>query len=370
LLKLKLTKNIDPLTSRTAWAWWQRVFFLPLWLLALGYQVFFYFSQQYRRLSVGKTSYPFTIISVGNIAVGGTGKSVLIPYLAALLGSGQCAIVLRGYRGSNELTGRSLLISDGKQLLHPPAVAGDEAVMHAVQLQCPVVVGPNRAASCDLLVNWDSEKRIRYVLLDDAYQHHRVKKDIELVLIDARKPFDNGYCLPLGRLREKDLSRATAVIITHGDRLGSDACLALKSTLRKKLGHDRIFFGWHKPDGFFLCNQEPVPVEQVSAHRLCALSGIGNADNFIQTLTSFGVGSVFQAPFPNHYDYSERSLVRILVRAKSQGATAMVTTTKDWVKIAPLVFSTRSQLPWYVLRVNFALLDDTDEQRLLQLLKP
>jgi len=364
-----LTKKIDPLVSNSAWVWWQRVFFFPLIFLAWLYHIFFLLSQRNKRLFTSKKRYPFTIISVGNIVVGGTGKSVVIPYLVSLLGEENCAILLRGYRGSNEATGKSFLVSDGCDLFCSAAVAGDEAVMHAVSLACPVVVGKNRAQSCDLLRAFDRSKKIKYVLLDDAYQHQSVKKDIELVLLDARKPFDNGYCLPLGRLREKDLSRATALVVTHADKITAKQRDAIKKALAAQVGHDRIFFGAHKPDGFFLNNHKRLAVEVMKSKTLCAVSGIGNSDNFYQMLTKMSINDVFWCDYPNHYRYSKKIVDGILVRAKSQGVTGMVTTSKDWVKIAPFAMTSAIQLPWYVLRVKFVLLDKSDEESFLELFK-
>jgi len=332
------------------------LFFMVLIPLSYVYRLFFFCNQWWRRCRGGKAVYPFKIVSVGNISVGGTGKSVVVPWLVRLLGEERCAVVLRGYGGRNERTGKSILVSDGQYLLSTPAIAGDEAVMHVLNLRCPVVVGANRARSCDLLVS-AGFTGVWWVVLDDAYQHHSVKKDKEILLLDGRKPFDNGYCLPAGHLRERDLSRAHVIIVTHADLLSGAGRRCLRVQLQQQAPQAAVFFGVHQPRGLYLANQASVEPGMLAAKRVGVFAGIGNPHNVQQSLEGLGLKDVLLYPLPNHHVYTPATLTAIMGWARASGIDALVTTEKDWVKVAPclsLIHSNGIQI--IVLRVAFALM--------------
>lgn len=332
------------------------------------YRLGFFIDQSIKKYRGNKTGYPFKIISVGNLTIGGTGKSVVVPFVAKLLGEDRCAIVMRGYGGMQERVSKPILVGDGKQLFCSVAVAGDEAVMHATQLVCPVVVSTSRAVGCDLISNLFSPK-INYLILDDAYQHHSVKKDIDIVLLDARKPFDNSHCLPAGRLREKDLSRASCIVMTHGDQVSDEQRQTLQSKLQKQLGAKPIFWGKHAVDGLYHNNEEFVLPDFFADKKVVIVAGIGTPANIEQTLTKINLTASAVCTFPNHAPYRERDLELIYEQAKAVGAKAVITTTKDWVKLAPLVFAEgqHARLQWYVLRVRYELLESTEVLRIKQL---
>ncbi len=356
MLKPKLTNILEQARSGLLY------FLLPLEYL---YRFLFFIDQAIKKYCAPNTAYPFKIISVGNLTVGGTGKSVVIPFLAKMLGVEYSAVVMRGYGGTQERANQPMLVSDGNQLFCSVAVAGDEAVMHAIHLACPVVVSAQRRHGCDIINNLFSP-RIRYVLLDDAYQHHSVKKDQEIVLLDARRPFDNGHCLPLGRLREKDLSRACFVMLTHGDQISIAQREALQIQLQKQLGAKPFFWGKHAIDGLYHNNEEVVSPAFFADKKFVIVAGIGKPVNVEQTLKKINLTASAVCAFPNHTPYRERDLETICAQAQVVGATAIITTTKDWVKLAPLVLrqQLKACLSWYVLRVEYQLLDETDRARL------
>lgn len=339
---------------------WALIFLLPLsWLYVLGFTLVRF----WRQLHGGATGYPFKIISVGNLTVGGTGKSVVVRFLADLLGPERCTIILRGYRGSNERTGQSLLVSDGKHLFAGPDVAGDEAIMHAAALPVRVVVGADRKKSCDLLA-----VPIEFAILDDAYQNFAVKKDLEILLLDARAPLDNGWCLPAGRLRERDLSRADLIILTHANEVDADV---LEEFVATHLDHkkDHVVMGKHEPAGVFLYNDQLLPMPSALASTpllLCA--GVGSFAGVRATARASGLVIAGEHAFNNHHNYTSANLDYLRQQLKVTGCQAVLTTEKDWVKLAPLVLEKNAcilrdalrspqderVLQIYVLRVAFA----------------
>jgi|GEM_PF-1100970 len=376
MLKPKLTNILEQARSG--------LLFL-LFPLEYLYRLLFFIDQTIKKYRTPETPYPFKVISVGNLTVGGTGKSVVVPFLVKTLGVECCAVVMRGYGGAQERANKPMLVSDGKQLFCSVAVAGDEAVMHATHLACPVVVSASRQHGCNLIrglfctalpplsvrpsaSSGGAVQSTQYVILDDAYQHHSVKKDLEIVLLDARKPFDNGHCLPLGRLREKDLSRASLVMLTHSDQISTEQREVLELQLQKQLGTKPIFWGKHAIDGLYQNNEELVSPAFFADKKIVIVAGIGKPVNIEQSLKKINLIASAVCAFPNHAPYRERDLETICEQAQAVGATAVITTTKDWVKLAPLVLRqyARAPLSWYVLRVQYELLDKPDDARLRQ----
>ncbi len=355
--------NLYPLAKKFC----ERVLFFVLIPLEYLYRLIFFIDQAWKKYRGNKTGYRFKIISVGNLTVGGTGKSVVVPFLVKLLSEDRCVIVMRGYGGSQERAGKQILVGDGNQLFCSVSVAGDEAVMHATQLTCPVVVSAQRVHGCVLVR--DLLPHIKYVILDDAYQHHSVKKDIDIVLLDARKPFDNGHCLPAGRLREKDLSRASFIMMTHSDQITQQQRDALQAKLQKQTDNKPIFWGKHAIDGLYRNNEELVSPEFFVGKKFVMVAGIGTPTNVEQSLKKINLAASAVCVFPNHAPYRERDLETIYEQAQAVGAEAVITTTKDWVKLAPLVLAQGLHAPlrWYVLHVRYKLLNEQAREQLVLL---
>ena len=166
---------------------------------------------------------PCFVISVGNITLGGTGKSPMVVYLAEMLrGMGyEVAVISRGYMGSAEKSGG--MISDGRRLLMGPDAAGDEPYMMARALLdegVPVLVGQDRIRSGMLAVG---HFRPHVILMDDGFQHCRLYRDLDIVLLDSQRPLGNGFLFPRGSLREpvSALKRADMLMMTRSDRATS-----------------------------------------------------------------------------------------------------------------------------------------------------
>jgi tetraacyldisaccharide 4'-kinase len=282
---------------------------------------------------------PCKVVSVGNITVGGTGKTPMCLYMARLIRrtGRRVAVVSRGYKGQAEQQGG--IVSDGQSLRMSSAAAGDEPYLMARQLLplgIPVLVGHNRVRSGALAV-----KRFRtdVIVLDDGFQHQRLQRDLDLVLLDAGRPFGNGYLLPRGTLREplSALARADACLLTRCPR-------AVVEEARRPPADRNL----RRP--VFPVSQTPQIAEWVPAGAMdrghlrpglgkapagpvYAFSGIARNSDFYANLRDLGFDLRGRTPLPDHHTYTRGDLAVIETRADRAGARMLVTTEKDRVKI-------------------------------------
>jgi tetraacyldisaccharide 4'-kinase len=285
------------------------------------------------------------VVSIGNLCVGGTGKTPMTIYIAKTfreMGQRVC-ILSRGYRGNAENAGG--IVSDGHRVLLEARGAGDEALMMAKILSdVPVLVGKNRVQSGLQAI---AEFHPDVILLDDGFQHRRLFRDIDIVLLDERRPFGNGRLIPAGRLREPPASliRADAVVFTRSrDNSGQFAGARDVNTILDSL-RIPVFHAQHKP---FLAERTQHGIRHGNARyyaggteRLAflqgktvfAFSGIARNDDFIATLKTSGARISGTAFFPDHHWYSKKELHRIAASAKGSGADFIVTTQKDDVRV-------------------------------------
>jgi tetraacyldisaccharide 4'-kinase len=269
----------------------------------------------YRSGRLASFAVPVPVIVVGNLTVGGTGKTPLVLWLADHLRAKgkRVGIALRGYRGRAD---------SGPQRVAPdadPAQVGDEAVLLAQRSGCPVVVGRDRVAAARMLVErCDCE----LLVCDDGLQHYRLQRQLEILVIDGQRRFGNGRCLPAGPLREpRARARAADLVIVNGDaggdgyrmRLEPGAAINLQDpTVRRPL---RDFVG--------------VPVT--------AVAGIGNPERFFMMLERSGL-AVTALAYPDHHAFGEGDL-----RSWPPGPVLM--TEKDAVKCRRLAAANHWYLP-------------------------
>ncbi len=283
------------------------------------------------------------VISVGNLTVGGTGKTPMTLYLAELaqrLGV-RVAVVSRGYRGRAER--RGAVVSDGGRILLGPEEAGDEAFMMAAALPgVPVIVGRDRCRAAMTAVDRFGS---RVVVLDDGFQHLRLRRDLDIVLLDARRPLGNGRLLPRGPLREQPsaLKRAGAVVLT---RSGSRPGKPQAGTWPREIGDRPLFRCGHVPQGCWVApgSRAPDPAAVLGAlavdpamlagRRVLVFSGIAGNRGFLETVVGLGASVVDCIAFGDHHRYGPRDWGRIRRRALASGADALATTCKDYVKLA------------------------------------
>jgi tetraacyldisaccharide 4'-kinase len=291
---------------------------------------------------------PCRVICVGNLTAGGTGKTPTVVWLAGVLsGAGRrVAVVLRGYGGKAKTATR--VVSDDRGLREDWRAVGDEAVLLATRLPgIPVVIGADRhAAGLAALAAFQPE----VIVLDDGFQHRRLHRDVDLMLVDATDPFGGGWLLPRGRLREwvAGVRRAHAILVTRSNEAGG------LEGLREQLGvlapGVPVACAVHKPSALLeLPYGKPTPLEGLRGSRILAVSGIANPRSFRRTLEAVGMDVADHLGYPDHHPYGAVERADIGRSARQKGAQAIVTTEKDAVRFGT---SLPAGLPVYALRID------------------
>lgn len=300
-------------------------------------------SALYRKRYLPVNKLPCPVISVGNITVGGTGKTPMAIHLAQLLkGSGYGVVVVsRGYKSLSEKAGT--VVSDGQTILCDAAHAGDEPYLMAHLLEgVPVVVGQDRHASGQTA--W-SRFNPDVVVLDDAFQHQRLARDLNLVLLDAKAPFGNGHLLPRGPLREPTsaLQRADAFILTRSQ----DAPSPFLQDLIKEVQPRPVFQGFHTAvlRGILPAGSNLTPAALLvgpsdramenTNQRLFAFSGLARNERFWETAGQFGKTLSGTRGFNDHHPYTTRDMDEVVAAAQQTRSNCLVTTDKDFMRLPP-----------------------------------
>lgn len=293
-------------------------------------------------------------VSVGNLTVGGTGKTPLVALTAEILaGSGEkVCVISRGYKRENPK--KRVLVSDGEKILAEARQAGDEPFELAGKLlgKAIVIADADRVSAA----GWSRQKfGITAFILDDAFQHLRARRDLDIVTIDATNPFGNRKLLPFGILREplKNLKRADAVVITRANLV--ENIEKIKSEIRKFNFDFPIFVAENKISKlvelkeFLATGQGSQPGKarkrQTTNDKFLAFCGLGNPQNFFQQLRGETFDLTSTETFPDHYFYKQSDLAKIEQKASRTGAKTLLTTAKDAVKLKNLRFT----LPCFVV---------------------
>ncbi len=337
----------------------QRILWTPtvpaaaLYCLALGARGLFW--RQMRRRARPR------VVSVGNLTVGGNSKTPFTLYLAnRLLATGlRVAIVSRGYTPRARPI-RALLVSDGVRTLADPAQVGDEAVMMAKSFAGPIVVARRRIDGIELLES--TVGPLDVVVLDDGFQHVRLARDLDLLLINADRGIGNRWLLPAGPMREPAHAaiRADAVIVIGSAPHAGDAPLTavpmpparanqpmMRAVVRPRALVSASQAGWVESPPSML------------GRRVLAVSGLADASGFYAMLHELEANLVDVLEYPDHHAYSASDWHNIVAAARS--TDIIVTTEKDLVKLERFPFE-RDSL--YALRLEVAMAPE-DEQRLL-----
>jgi len=293
----------------------------------------------YRRHLLKTKKLPCRVVSIGNITVGGTGKTPMTIYVARLIEQlgYKVAVISRGFKGGAEKIGG--IVSDGQRIRMTPEMAGDEPCLLAKSLDgIPVLVGRDRFRSGTAAIRAFG---VDVVVLDDAFQHIGLERDIDLVLLDDRRPFGNAHLLPRGTLREPAdaLLRCDAVILTRSPKEKT----ATVETIRKMAPRRPVFRSRHMPmiarvvGSKETAGQTPPPEmgpDGLKGLRIFAFSGLADNRNFRDSLTETGCQLMGFSDFPDHHPYTDQDLSGILLSARESGADAIATTEKDFCKIA------------------------------------
>jgi len=275
------------------------------------------------------------VISVGNITTGGTGKTPLVAWLAKYISSKKnCTILTRGYKAARDWVDEPALLA------------------HSAP-DTPVVVNPNRVAGARDAIKNGAE----VLILDDAFQHRRLARDLDIVTIDATRPFGYDRILPAGLLREPlgCLKRADAVIITRVDQVDKNRIEEIQRTIKAINPLLVIATAFHKP----LCIRDGQDVEsqpvQLKDKKVFTFCGIGNPDAFFNTVKSVGAAIAGSMIFDDHYHYTKADIDRIAAGAKASKADLVLTTEKDFSKI-DTAWLTKTPVKFAYLAVEIELL--------------
>jgi len=330
-------------------------------------RLFLYNRGIFRRYPLG-----VQVISVGNVTVGGTGKTPVVEIFARELQKEgrKVAILSRGYRKKEDpflerLTDKLLLrtatklprvVSDGTRLLLNSEMSGDEPYMLAGNLpDVAVIVDKDRVKGGRYAIN---KLGCDTLILDDGFQYQRLKHRVEVVLVDSTNPFGNGNCLPRGILREpaNNIRRADFIFITKSDGSGHqklrDQILELNPDVEfiecchKSRYLQHVFTG------------EQQPLEILKGMRVVALSGIAVPAGFENSLESLGATLAERVRFADHHRFSQQEIIDVVNRAGELGADAILTTEKDAVRMTRL---DRCDVPIYYLRVDIEILSGASD---------
>ena len=337
-----------------------RILLIPLsWLYAASVWI----RNQLYALGVFKArTLPCTVISVGNIVVGGTGKTPAVITIAKQLqGKGlRVAILLRGYkrRAYEKVT----IVSDGKEVCVPPRESGDEAYMMARHLSdIPIIVGRQRYLAGQVALE---RFNVDVLLLDDGYQHRQLARDVNILTVPATRPFGNPEkLLPAGVLREPPtaLRRADIILLTHVDT--PNICVSAKKSVKRLAPTALILESVHQPTHIYPLvpkdSGKRMDIKELEGKRLLAVCGIGDPEAFVATLIRCSPESVELLAFPDHHVYTETDRQQIYDAFQATKADLIVTTQKDEQKL--MNFVEHRQLPIVVLAVTLVITDEDEK---------
>lgn len=286
---------------------------------------------------------PCPVISVGNVTAGGMGKTPMTLYIAkAFEKAGKKPVVLsRGYKGTYKT--KTAVVSDGRNILMESSESGDEPFMMANTLSCPVVVAKNRAAGAALA--WE-QFMPDVIILDDAFQHIQLSRDLDVLLCDFQNPLGNGRLLPAGKLREpfeKAMERADTIVFTRCSDLQFQGRLHVPESVNIVISDRPVFFTTHAP---YLSFCKPLQTEADGpgsrsgldslANKTCVVfSGLADNKGFKASLEKLAVTVKEHLEFRDHYRYKEADILLVRRVAESFGADWIITTEKDYAKIPP-----------------------------------
>jgi len=302
------------------------------------------------RRAAGLLPLPAPVVSVGGITVGGSGKTPFTNYLAAVLKSqGRSpAILTRGY--GRRFPAESIVLPAGAKM--SPLMTGDEAQIFLRAGTVPIGIGAKRYETAQILLRQFPSTDV--LLLDDGFQHARLDRDFDIVVIDGLDPFGQEDLVPLGRLREplSALRRAGAFIVTRAQndlrfdfiqkrlRDYNPTAPAFRTRLVSRAWRD-------------YSTGESHPI--VPGQKVAAFCGLGNPENFWTTLQSIGVDVVFRWSFEDHHPYKPIELVSIAQQARESGAEMLVTTEKDRINCPNHLEAALAPLSLYWLEIEFEL---------------
>jgi len=263
------------------------------------------------------------ILCVGNLTTGGTGKTPLVVWLCRKIDQRlkikdqqcQVAILTRGYRTQKD------------------EPADEPALLAALCPDVPVVVNPDRVAgAAEAIRNHGAQ----VLVMDDGFQHRRLARDLDIIAVDAMVPFGYGRLLPAGLLREpvSSVKRAHAVVLTRCDQVSEEALARIEAEIRR-IDRDLVVArSIHAPVAIRAAEGAEIPLAQIKGKRVFAFCGIGNPQAFFRTIERLGAIPAGTRVFDDHHRYAAEDVLAIHNEARRQQASLVLTTQKDWTKVA------------------------------------
>jgi len=295
------------------------------------------------------------VISIGNITAGGTGKTPLVIWLCKQIISDSkfqisdytCAILMRGYKAAKDSRGKTQDYRD------EPAILAES---------CPgvkVIVNPDRVAGAAEAV---SKFGANTLIMDDGFQHRRLARDLDIVTIDATRPFGYDKMLPAGLLREPvaSLERADAIVITRCDQIAEVELSEIERKLQTINPNVIIARSIHAPTSVKSTDNKEISLEQLKDKKIFAFCGIGNPDAFLNTTKQLGANLVGSKVYNDHHHYTNDCLADIYEQAGGLKADLILTTQKDWTKI---ISDFESSLPLAYIRIEIKFLAGEEKLR-------
>ncbi len=308
--------------------------------------------------SVNQTQLPKPVISIGNLTWGGTGKTPLqIKLIADLLGQRtRPAVLTRGYAG----VGRN----------NPALGSGENdevAMMKKYFPTIPFGIGPNRTLSAQKIL---ASYPIDVFILDDGFQHWKMKRDLDIVCIDALDPWGGGHLIPWGHLREplSGLKRSQVVVITRSELVDEEDLAALSDRIARLARHQNIFTSFFSHQLIDWRGKAVDLNSTLQGARVLAVSAIGNPRSFEKNLETHGA-EIIPYHFPDHYPYADSDLIHIEKKMKTERAI-LVVTEKDETKLRKTRwgFAHGGPADLYVLKakVQFTYLEEIQWAKIIQ----
>lgn len=277
----------------------------------------------YKKRVFKKRRLPGFVLSIGNITMGGTGKTPAVMEIAAWARDKgyKVGVLSRGYKGSYK---GWALVSDGEDIWIPPEQAGDEPYLMARNLKGVVIALSKKryVAGMEIARRYG----VDFFVLDDGFQHIMLERDMDILLLNGERPFGNRKIFPSGPLREPldQIDRADLYVITGEKRIPPEVYSSNKA----------VFFAHHFADHFISPEQGiEMPAHQLRGKRIGAFSGIATPERFQRTLEDLGANLVFFRVFPDHHWFKDQEINGLLRLKQEKGAEYLVTTEKDWVRI-------------------------------------
>jgi len=282
-------------------------------------------NRQYDK-GVGVTRLDRPVISIGNLSTGGTGKTPLVQYLVRHLienGHTPC-IAMRGYKSK-------------------PSEIGDEQQEHMNALPgVPIVAQPDRIAGLQEMFETEEGKGIDCVVLDDGFQHRKIARDLDIVVIDASRPPYQDALLPLGFLREQaaSLCRADMVVISHAEMVEQEQLGECRRWVDQRVSPETavavVEHCWEQVHEYRVAAHTPLlhPIEYLDGKPVAVLTGIGHPVAFAAMAIGAGAQIVHRCDRPDHDNFSDAVFELFMSDARSQGAASVLATMKDWTKLS------------------------------------